>query len=192
MDEYGATRSGPIWWFETELNIPPNEPSNPDPPDGAVDVFINADLSWTGGDPNSGDEVTYDVYFGKTNPPPKVMDNQSDTNTATDPNEDKVKYHIDWGDGTNESTSLNPSGETVTVSHTWAEKGDYTITVKAEDEHGLTGPAATLKISMPKNKPFNFNFNLLERLLDRFPDAFPILHRLVDALKVNMGSSCLG
>jgi hypothetical protein len=59
------------------VNSPPNAPSNPDPANGEKGVDINAILSWMGGDPN-GDSVTYDVYFGTTSPPPKVVDNQSD------------------------------------------------------------------------------------------------------------------
>ena len=62
------------------LNNPPNTPSNPSPGNGATGVGINADLSWTGGDPDVGDTVTYDVYFGTTNPPTtNVSDNQSGT-----------------------------------------------------------------------------------------------------------------
>ncbi len=78
IDEYGAFTLGSIWSFTTEANDPPNTPSNPDPYDGETDVDLNADLSWTGGDPN-GDTVTYDVYFGTSSPPPKVVSNQSST-----------------------------------------------------------------------------------------------------------------
>jgi hypothetical protein len=61
----------------TENNLPPYQPSSPLPPDGATNIPITSDLSWTGGDPNSGDTVTYDVYFGMSSSPSKVMSNQS-------------------------------------------------------------------------------------------------------------------
>ncbi|MFW6121197.1 MAG: Ig-like domain-containing protein, partial [Petrotogales bacterium] len=67
----------------TMLNHPPYEPSNPNPSDGAPDVDIDEILNWTGGDPDSCDTVTYDVYFGTVIPPPKVSSNQ--TVTSYDP-----------------------------------------------------------------------------------------------------------
>jgi hypothetical protein len=60
-----------------ENNIPPYQPSSPNPANGATNVPVNSDLSWTGGDPNPGDTVTYDVYFGTSSTPPKVGFNQS-------------------------------------------------------------------------------------------------------------------
>ena len=79
-DENNETSESSIWNFTTEgPNNPPNEPSNPDPEDGEINVDIDADLSWTGGDPDPGDTVSYDVYFGESIPPPKVSSNQSDT-----------------------------------------------------------------------------------------------------------------
>jgi hypothetical protein len=59
-------------------NLPPNMPSNPNPPDGADNQPVNIILSWTGGDPD-GDNVTYDVYFGIIDPPPLVSSRQQDT-----------------------------------------------------------------------------------------------------------------
>ena len=60
-------------------NNPPNTPSNPSPANHAAGVSINADLSWTGGDPDAGDTVTYDVYFGTSLTPPLVSNDQSGT-----------------------------------------------------------------------------------------------------------------
>jgi hypothetical protein len=72
-DEYGESIDGPIWDFTTGStpNEPPYEPSNPEPEDGSIDIDVDADLYWSGGDPD-GDEVTYDVYFEKNDPTPDV------------------------------------------------------------------------------------------------------------------------
>lgn len=64
---------------EEVFNNPPYEPSNPYPVNGSYNVDINVNLSWAGGDPD-GDSVTYDVYFGNSSPPPKVVDNQTNNN----------------------------------------------------------------------------------------------------------------
>jgi hypothetical protein len=79
-DNHGASTAGPIWSFTTEVNYPPYTPSNPTPANGTTDVPITINLSWTGGDPDPEDTVTYDVYFGTVNPPTtKVSENQSAT-----------------------------------------------------------------------------------------------------------------
>ncbi|KYK24942.1 hypothetical protein AYK24_10520 [Thermoplasmatales archaeon SG8-52-4] len=82
-DVYGYKTVGDLWTFKTQVNLPPNAPSNPNPANGANNVNVETDLVWTGGDPNPGDPVTYDVYFGVTNPPTKKSSNQ--TTTSYDP-----------------------------------------------------------------------------------------------------------
>jgi len=60
-------------------NNPPNTPSAPSPANHATGVGTNADLTWIGGDPDTGDTVTYDVCFGTSTVPPLVSDDQSGT-----------------------------------------------------------------------------------------------------------------
>ena len=49
-------------------NNPPNQPSNPSPSNGAVDLELSTDLSWSCSD-SDGDSLTYDVYFGTDSTP---------------------------------------------------------------------------------------------------------------------------
>ena len=76
-DNHQASTAGSVWDFTIDVNHAPNIPNNPSPADGATGVSQTAVLSWTGGDADSGDTVTYDVYFGTTSNPTKVVANQS-------------------------------------------------------------------------------------------------------------------
>jgi parallel beta-helix repeat protein len=80
-DEHGAKTEGPVWDFTTisEPNNPPYQPSNPNPIHNEINVDINTNLSWTGGDPDPDDIVTYDVYFGNDSTIQKIASNISNT-----------------------------------------------------------------------------------------------------------------
>jgi len=53
-------------------NNPPYVPSNPDPTNNSIDVNVTVNISWTGGDPDPEDQVTYNVFFGREETPPNV------------------------------------------------------------------------------------------------------------------------
>ena len=58
------------------------------------------------------------------------------TIVSTDPDEDKIYYCFDWGDGEEFCGDLMNSGEEMQATHSWKDKGSYTIKVTATDEHG--------------------------------------------------------
>ncbi len=69
-DNNGETTSSPIWYFQTEqMNTPPDAPSDPSPVDESASISVNTALSWEGGDSDSFDAVTYDIYFGTDTTP---------------------------------------------------------------------------------------------------------------------------
>ncbi|MBU2483415.1 MAG: hypothetical protein KJ760_20205, partial [Proteobacteria bacterium] len=59
-----------VWNFTTVslTNNPPNAPTSPSPADGVTDQSTSPTLSWQCSDPD-GDPLTYDVYFGTSDPP---------------------------------------------------------------------------------------------------------------------------
>jgi len=73
-------------------NHPPNPPTNPSPPNGAINIDIEADLSWDCSDPNGG-SLEYDVFFGSVNPPPQVTSKQSERSYNPGTMDYETKYY---------------------------------------------------------------------------------------------------
>jgi hypothetical protein len=85
---------------------------------------------------------------------------------ASDPDDDSLMVKWDWGDGT-QGDWLGPfvSGTEVSDSHSWETKGDYSVSVTVEDDHGAS-VTAFLEVSMPKSQTYNLFMNWL---FERFP-----------------------
>jgi hypothetical protein len=66
-------------------STPPYTPSNPVPSHESTGITVTTDLSWTGGDPDSGDTVTYTVYFGTSSPLPLLSCDDVFTPTCDPP-----------------------------------------------------------------------------------------------------------
>jgi len=59
--------------------------------------------------------------------------------SGNDPDNDRVQYRFDWGDGTySKWTSLVSSGYSKSLSKKWNEAGTYKIKAQTRDIHGLT------------------------------------------------------
>lgn len=68
---------------------------------------------------------------------------------STDPEGDKIKYFIDWGDGAT-SGWVGPyySGEEIEKSHIWDETGSFIIRAIAKDSNGIKGHWSEHKITV--------------------------------------------
>jgi len=102
-DDEGEIDTASIYITITSVNDPPNIPNNPSPANGAIDVDVNVDLSWSCSDPDN-DILTYDVYFGTTSNPLLVSNNQ--TGTTYDPGTMGYSTQYFW-----QIVAWDPSGE---------------------------------------------------------------------------------
>ena len=142
--------TGPNWTFVTEPNEAPYPASNPFPGNGVNNVPVDAILNWTGTDPNLGDFLFYDVYFGVTNPPTKKSSNQ--TGNSYDPFGDMELfktyywYIVTWdsqglstyGDIWSFTTGVNHEPDAPTIDgETQGTAGEeYEYTFISEDQDG--------------------------------------------------------
>jgi len=95
-----------------------------------------------------------------------------------DPDNNPVRFFIDWGDGTTYETRWCASGESTGRGHSWAEDGTYIIKAKTQDVLGLESNWSTMEVTMPYSYEPQFPF--IHWLLGRFPNAFPILRFLLE------------
>jgi len=87
---------------------------------------------------------------------------------------DALRLRVDWGDtGPGKWHGPYNPGENVTLSHTWRNKGDYTIRAQVMDVFGTQSDWGELRVTMPRNRA-SYN-SLFLKLLEQFP----ILHRLL-------------
>jgi hypothetical protein len=87
---------------------------------------------------------------------------------------DALRLRVDWGDtGPGKWHGPYNTGENVTLTHTWREKGDYRIRAQVMDVFGAESDWAELKVIMPRNRAMT---NLL---FLRFLEQFPIMRHLL-------------
>ncbi|HEC82824.1 MAG TPA: hypothetical protein ENI53_02950, partial [Thermoplasmatales archaeon] len=99
-------------------NHAPVTPYTPSPANGASNVSADTNLSWYCYDPD-GDNITYEVYLGKSLPPQKVADNVADTFYSPGILERGVTYYwriIAWDE--HGASSLSPIWNFVTKANT--------------------------------------------------------------------------
>jgi hypothetical protein len=135
-----------------------------------------------------GDDL--DIYIGNVlpNDPPgapsidgpatgKAGQSLTYTFSAVDPDGDDVRFIVNWGDGSDETTDFVASGDDQTASHAYGSDAEYTITVTAQDSAGNMGPLSTFTVTIPRNKDIHSHPFL--RFLQNHPNIFPILRTLL-------------
>jgi thiol-disulfide isomerase/thioredoxin len=102
---------------------------------------------------------------------------------STDPDGDDIYYWVQWGEGCPSVEWIGPyeSGEEVTLNNTWANQGDYIISVKAKDSNDAESDWGTLEIHMPKTKTI---FSIPWILLGILQECFPFLYHLITHLAI--------
>jgi len=133
-----------------------------------------------------GSTLTYKVYcFGNPSSPPnppiingptngKVDVSLNYTFNSIDPDGDDVYYYIKWGDGyIIEWDGPLSSGMDFKITHTYTERGNYTIEAKALDGYGYESDWATLEVTIPRTRASSYLWYQL------FLERFPLLERLL-------------
>lgn len=72
---------------------------------------------------------------------------------SIDPNNDKIKYSIWWGDGDLSSTDYYSGGTPVIITHTYDTPGTYTIKVEAMDEDKMVSESNIFTIEIGNSAP---------------------------------------
>ena len=116
-----------------------------------------------GGAESSWSDILKVTIIENEPPDPPIVDGPTNGNAGTEYNytfvssdpdgDDIANYNVDWGDDNTEVVE-GPfaSGEEIIGSHTWSEKGTYTIRAKATDVYGAESEWGTLSVTMPKNQ----------------------------------------
>ncbi len=149
----------------TPTNQPPSIPNNPSPTSGSTSISINTNLDWMGGDPNSEDTVTYNVYFEANDSTPDVLVSTNQTSTIYDLGTLNYNTHYFWKivgkdnhgaktsgpvwdftTGSQDITSpLAPSELSATtlsqnnIALVWQDNSNNEIGFKIERKTGITG-----------------------------------------------------
>lgn len=111
--------------------------------------------------------------------------------STTDPDDDLIKYCVDWGDETITWTEKLESGEIVSLIHKWEKPGNYSVKVKARDVNGLDSEWSE---SLSVNIVSNASYLDIVKIIGGFSKIRAVIKNIgsVDALGVNCSFSVVG
>jgi hypothetical protein len=98
--------------------------------------------------PSIFDEYPGELVITKSELPPSKPESFTNLSTgeigksykfkikSDDPDNDLIRYYVEWGDGTFEYSDFFLSNEIVNLSHSWKEEGVFNFYIYSEDIHG--------------------------------------------------------
>lgn len=109
--------------------------------DGATDTFTTIALIKVANQPPLPPQITgpLEGYRNTSN---------SYSVVTTDPDGDDVLYVINWGDGSQNTTSSYRSGHMIQLVHQWSAFGFYLVRVSAHDSSNATSDASEVLVSI--------------------------------------------
>ena len=124
---------------------PPGQATSPSPADGAINVGVTTDLSWTAG---TGSPTSRDVYFGTAASPPLVSSSQVPTtyDTGTMSNNTTYYWRIDEKNAGGTTTGVLWSFTTIPAQYTLTINtvGSGTVTKNPDQATYAPGTVVTL------------------------------------------------
>ena len=101
---------------------------------------------------------------------------------STDPENDEVKYFIEWGDGEGDwNLHWITSGVLFRISHKYKYEGDFIVRVKAKDYYDSESGWAVDEIEVPitLTKSNTFQNQIFIRFFENHPNLFPLLRQIL-------------
>ena len=102
---------------------------------------------------------------------------------TTDPDGDDVYYYIKWEPGCPSVVWFGPypSGQEITFSHSFTQRGTYSINYQAKDIYNTTSDIGLLSVTMSREKAINRPlFNYLQNFFEDYHKILILLQRLLN------------
>ncbi len=96
--------------------------------------------------------------------------------SSDDKNNDQLWYEISWSNTDQDLIGPFNAGDSISINHTWSTEGEYTISIKAIDEHDAESELTLLQVSMAKTKKHTL---LQHHLLERYVDLFSLIRLIL-------------
>ena len=85
---------------------------------------------------------------------------------SSDEDDEQIKYVLDWGDGTDNTTDYQLNNTEITRNHSWTSAGRYILTVTATDESNTSSNQATAIVLVDVTVKSIDNENITGVLID--------------------------